>query len=185
MTWPGRPIAEIPQLELMKAQVYVLEADAGGVEEGIKATVTLEAHPGTPFDATVRRVAAVAQRRTRWSPVQYFDIDLQLDRTDPAMMKPGQRVRATLLVQDLPDVIAVPREAIFRDEETNPYVFRQNGGDYERVDVELGPIALGRVVVESGLEGGDVIALEDPTRIAAPPAATTAPAGPPSPTGRP
>ncbi|NKB89575.1 MAG: HlyD family efflux transporter periplasmic adaptor subunit [Acidobacteria bacterium] len=185
MTWPGRPIAEIPQLDTMKAQVYVLEADAGGVEEGIEAFVTLEAHPAEPFDAEVRRVAAVAKRRTRWSPVQYFDIDLELELTDPTKMKPGQRVRATLLVQDLADVITVPREAIFRDEETNPYVFRSSGGEFERVDVVLGPIALGSVVIESGLDQGDVIALEDPSRIVVAPAAGSSPAGPPTPTGRP
>jgi RND family efflux transporter MFP subunit len=183
MTWPGRPIAEIPQLDAMQARVFVLEADAGGVEEGIEAQVLLEAHPGEVFDAEVRRVAAVAKRRTRWSPVQYFDIDLALPLTDPAKMKPGQRVRATLLVQNLTDVIAVPREAIFRDDETNPYVFVQRGGSYERVPITLGPIAIGNAVVEAGLAPGDVVALQDPSRAQALPAAA-APSGPTGPTGR-
>lgn len=164
VTWPGQPIAEIPQLDLMKAQIYVLEADAGGVTVGIAATVVLEAHPGEVVEAEVGLVAAVAKRRNRWSPVQYFDVDLTLAMTDPLKMKPGQRVRATLLVQDLDDVIAVPREAIFRDDEANPYVFRRTGREYQRVAVTLGPIALGRVVVASGLEPGDVVALQDPTR---------------------
>ncbi len=164
VTWPGQSIAEIPQLDVMKAQVYVLEADAGGVAVGIAAAVVLEAHPGEVVEAEVGLVAAVAKRRNRWSPVQYFDVDLTLAMTDPSKMKPGQRVRATLLVQDLEDVIAVPREAIFRDDEANPYVFRRTGREYDRVAVTLGPIALGRVVVASGLEPGDVVALQDPTR---------------------
>jgi len=183
MAWGGRPIAEIPQLDLMKAQVYVLEADAGGVAPGIAATVTLEAHPGEEFEAAVSRVAAVAKRRNRWSPVQYFDIDLALALTDPERMKPGQRVRATLLVQDLDDVIAVPREAVFRDEEANPYVFRQGGSEYVRVPVTLGPVALGRVVIEVGLESGDVVALQDPTRAQALPEAAEPATGPTGPTG--
>jgi len=180
LTWPGRPIAEIPQLDMMKAQVYVLEADAGGVAIGIAASVVLEAHPGEVVEAEVGRVAAVAKRRNRWSPVQYFDVDLTLAMTDPQKMKPGQRVRATLLVQDLDHVIAVPREAVFRDDEANPYVFRKTGGSYERVDVTLGPIALGRVVIDVGLEPGDVVALQDPTRTQATPGTTpaAAPAGP-------
>ena len=65
---------------------------------GIVAIVVLEAHPGELFDAKVSRVAAVAKRRNRWSPVQYFDIDLALAVTDPEKMKPGQRIRATLMV---------------------------------------------------------------------------------------
>jgi len=184
MAWGGRPIAEIPQLELMKAQVFVLEADAGGVASGIAAIVALEAHPGELFEAEVSRVAAVAKRRNRWSPVQYFDIDLTLAVTDPEKMKPGQRIRATLLILDLEDVIAVPREAVFRDEEANPYVFLKSGSEYERAPVTLGPVALGRVVIESGLESGDVVALQDPMRAQAAPDASKPAAGLTGPTGR-
>ncbi len=183
MAWGGRAIAEIPQLDLMKAQVFVLEADAGGVAPGVVASVALEAHPGEEFDAEVRRVAAVAKRRNRWSPVQYFDIDLALAVTDPTRMKPGQRVRATLLVQDLDDVIAVPREAVFRDDEANPYVYRKARREYARVPVTLGPVALGRVVIEAGLEAGDVVALQDPTRTQAEPESSESPTAPTGPTG--
>ncbi len=164
--FPGQPIAEIPQLEVMKAQVFVLEADAGGVEVGTSATVVLDSHPGETVQASVRVVAAVAKRRTRWSPVQYFDVDLELTRTDPSKMKPGQRVRATLLLHDLDDVIAVPREAIFQDDDGNPFVYRRSGNGYDVAPVQLGSAALGRVVVDSGIEAGAVVALEDPSRAA-------------------
>jgi hypothetical protein len=177
VTWPGQPIAEIPKLDAMMAQVYVLEADAGGVEPGIDAEVVLEAHPGERFAATVRRVSAVAKRRNRWSPVQYFDIDLALARTVPEKMKPGQRIRATLLVQNLADVIAVPREAIFRDELGVPHVFIRTGGVWQRTAVALGPVALGEVVVEEGVAAGDELALQDPTQ-ASQAAQSTESAGP-------
>lgn len=168
MVWPTQPLAEIPQLQAMKAQVYVLEADAGGLAPGLEARVTLEAHPEDIIPARVRRVSSVAQRRARWSPVQYFDVDLQLERTDPARMKPGQRVRATLLVQDLEDVIAVPREALFRDPESGWHVWVRRGDRFEAVAVRPGPTALGRVVIEEGVGEGDELALADPTRLAAP-----------------
>ncbi len=164
IAWPSMPLAEIPQLDRMKAQVYVLEADAGGLEPGIPADVRLEAHPFFPLGAKVRRVAAVAKRRHRWSPVQYFEVELELALTDPDKMKPGQRVRATLGLQDLEDVIAVPREALFQDQDGQSVVYRHEGGSFEPVAVTLGPAALGRVVIEEGLREGDVIALEDPAR---------------------
>ena len=160
----SQPIAEIPQLGVMKAQIFVLEADAGGVEVGIPAQVVLESHPGEMVEATVRVVAAVAKRRNRWSPVQYFDVELELSTTDPTMMKPGQRVRATLLLQDLDDVLAVPREAVFQDDDGGPFVYRRGANGYEVTAVQLGSAALGRVVVNSGIAAGDVLALEDPTR---------------------
>jgi len=161
--WPGQPLAEIPRLDVMQAKVYVLEADAGGLKEGVEAEVVLEAYPLTRYRATVKKVAALAQRRNRRSPVQYFEVILELERTDPDLMKPGQRVRAELLLADLDDVLSVPRQAVIKEEDGDTRVYRRSAGEYELVKVELGASALGRVVVEKGLEEGDVIALADPT----------------------
>lgn len=163
MAWPSMTLGAIPRLNEMKATVFVLEADAGGLVEGAPARVRLEAHPDLIIDATVRRVEVVAKRRSRWSPVQYFEVSLELAHTDPNRMKPGQRVRATILLRDLRDVIAVPREAVFGNG-ADTVVFRRVGGGFEPVPVRVGASALGRVVIEEGLEPGDVIALEDPTR---------------------
>lgn len=161
--WPGQPLAEIPRLDVMQAKVYVLEADAGGLKEGVIAEVVLEAHPLTRYRSTVKKVAALAQRRNRRSPVQYFEVILELERTDPDLMKPGQRVQADLLLADLDDVLSVPRQAVIEEEDGDKLVYRRSGGEFEPVKVELGASALGRVVVEKGLEEGDVIALTDPT----------------------
>jgi len=180
--WPGQPLAEIPRLDVMQTKIYVLEADAGGLEEGVTAEVVLEAHPLTRYQGTVKSVAALAQRRNRRSPVQYFEVILELERTEPDLMKPGQRVRADLLLEDLDDVLSVPRQAVIEEDDGDKLVYRRSGGEFEPVKVELGPSALGRVVIESGLEEGDVIALADPTRRSAegdsPAASTKARGGP-------
>ncbi len=160
-----RPIAEIPQLAAMKVAVYILEADAGGVRPGIPVEVRLEAHPGETYAGSVRHVAAVAKSRSRYSPVQYFDLEVALERTDPTKMKPGQRVRTTLFLQNLEDVLTVPREAVFDGDDGAKLVYRRAGGEFEPVEVELGAAALGRVVVETGLSEGDVIALVNPDRV--------------------
>ena len=184
IAWMGMTLAEIPQLDSMKATVYVLEADAGGLEPGMEADVRIEAHPGAPVAGTVRRIANVAQRRDRWSPVQYFEVELALAATDTSRMKPGQRVRATLRVADLENVLAVPREAIFRNIEGEPIVYRRSGSDFEPQAVTLGAAALGRIVIEGGLEPGDVIALEDSSgRGAQDSTEEAAPAAPGFPTG--
>jgi HlyD family secretion protein len=51
--WPGQSVAEIPLLDVMQAKIFVLEADAGGLTQGIPAEVVLEAHPTQPGSATV------------------------------------------------------------------------------------------------------------------------------------
>ena len=164
--WPGQPLAEIPLLDVMQAKVYVLEADAGGLTQGVEAEVLLDAWPGEPYKARVKQVAALAQRLNRRSPVQYFEVVLELESTVAERMKPGQRVSGRLFVAALDDVIAVPRQAIIEQDDGDKVVFRRAAGGFEPVEVTLGQAALGRVVIESGLAPGDVIALADPTRTA-------------------
>jgi hypothetical protein len=160
--WPGRPLARIPDLAEMQAEVFVLEADAGGIEVGQDARVWIEASPGVEHAARVKAIAPMAGRRNRQVPVQYFRAVLELERTDPASMKPGARVRSEILVADLENAITVPRQAVC-SLDGGPVVYRRSRGGFEAVPVELGPAALGRVVVASGLDDGDVIALRDPT----------------------
>ena len=159
--WPGEPLALIPDLATMEAKVFVLEADAGGLAKGLEASVVVEAHPGRAYPATIKKVDTLAKRRTGWIPVQYFGTTLSL-ATDPDVMKPGQRVRATLRLDAKPDALSVPRNAVF-EKDGKKIVYKRSGGTFAPVEVTLGPAAVGRVVVESGLEAGDEIALRDPT----------------------
>ena len=177
--WNGQPLAEIPDLSRMQAEVYVLEADAGGLTPGRQALVTIESDPGVTWPAKIARVDALAKPRILGSPVQYFAVTLALERTDPRVMKPGQRVRATLLLEERKGALLVPRQALF-DREGRTVVFRRDarsrggtggsgGNGFVPVEVKLGPSSLGRVVVDSGLKTGDVLAMRDPTRPAGAP----------------
>jgi RND family efflux transporter MFP subunit len=175
--WPGLPIAELPDASRFEAEVYVLEADAGGLAVGKPATVALDAFPGISYEATIARVDTLAKTRFRGSPVQYFAVTLALGTSDPATMKPGSRVTARLILDRLPSALAVPREAVF-ERDGQSVVYRRRGRGFEPVPVALGPAGGGRVVVRSGLAAGDAVALADPRRPAgAAPAAPAAPAG--------
>ena len=166
-TWPGQPLAEIPDLSEMRAEVWVLEADAGGLAAGQRAELWVEAHPETAHPAVVERVDSLAKPRLRGSPVQYFAAVLELAATEPATMKPGQRVRAVIAAEARPGALVVPRQAVFeRDGER--VVYRRRGRGFAAVPVEVGPASAALAVIESGLEAGDEVALADPERRPAP-----------------
>jgi HlyD family secretion protein len=160
--WPGQAVAEIPILVAMEAAVYVLEIDGTGLAEGQPAEVEIEARPDQRFHGKIRLVDKLAQPRQPGSPVQYFGVVVAFDATDPAVMKPGQRVRAGLLI-DQEDALVVPRQAV-ADAGGRPVVHRRAGAGWEVVPVELGAATAGRVVIKRGLAAGDVIALRDPDR---------------------
>ncbi|HEY1813437.1 MAG TPA: hypothetical protein VGG74_13890 [Kofleriaceae bacterium] len=158
---PGQAVAEIPLLAQMEAEVYVLEIDGSGLTEKQSADVVIEARPDVSFHGTIKLVDKLAQPRQNGSPVQYFGVTIALDKTDPTVMKPGQRVQATLVL-DQEDAIVVPRQAVFT-KESKSIVYRKTATGFEPVTVELGAATVGRVVIKSGLSDGDTIALRDPT----------------------
>lgn len=180
VVWSSQTLAEIPDLTRLEAEVWVLEADAGGLAPGRPATAYLEAHAGSPVPATVKSVDALARPRLRNVPIQYFGAVLSLSSTDPARMKPGERVVATIDLGGVKDALVVPRHAVF-ERNGKAVAFRRSKGTFSPVPVTLGAAALGRVAIASGLAEGDVIALVDPE---AGPAAAPSPA-PGSPVGGP
>ena len=176
VVWSTQTLAEIPDLGKLEAEVWVLEADAGGLVPGRPATVSLEARGEAPVPAKVKSVDALARPRLRNVPIQYFGAVLSLDAVDRARMKPGQRVAATLDLGGENGVLVVPRQALF-ERGGGTVVFRLEKGTFTLVPVTLGSSALGRVAVASGLREGDVVALVDPE--AAPePASSPAPGSP-------
>lgn len=173
--WSGQTLGEIPDLSSMQAEVFVLEADGGGLAVGQTARVVVESSPERPYEARISRMDPLAKPRMRNVPVQYFSVTLELARTDPAVMKPGARVAASLRIQERENVLSVPLQAIF-EKDGKKVAYRRRGGTLKPAEVTVGPSSLGRIVIEKGLSAGDRVALRDPAK---PPAKSdeTAPAG--------
>jgi RND family efflux transporter MFP subunit len=168
-TYSGEPIAEIPGVDGIEATVFVLEADAGGLKEGSRAEVRVEGRGGDPMAARVRRVDRMPKPRLRGDPLQYFAATLEIEKE--AGLKPGQRVTAKLTLDEIEEALVVPRQAVF-EENGSAFVYRSHEGRFEKAPVRLGPPSLGRIVIESGLSEGDVVAARDPelSRVEAVPA---------------
>jgi RND family efflux transporter MFP subunit len=160
--WAGQRLASLPLLDEMEAEVFVLEADAGGLLPGLGATVVLESHPETVYSARIKQVDKLAKPRIRDVPINYFAVTLALEKTDRDRMKPGQRVQATLIL-DQQRALAIPRQAVI-EQDGRQVVYVAGAHGFEPAAVKLGASSPGLVVVESGLRDGDRIALRDPTR---------------------
>jgi multidrug efflux pump subunit AcrA (membrane-fusion protein) len=159
-------VAEVATSDRMDAEVAVLEADAGGLVAGKRAQVVLDARPDLIWKATVKKVDPFPKSKHPEVPTQYFGALLSIEG-NTAGVKPGQRLRASIILDELPQALAVPRQAIFRSENST-FVYRRGrwGADFEKVPVTLGSGTVGRVVVMKGLVPGDRVALRDPSRSA-------------------
>lgn len=160
--WPGLRLASLPVLDEMEVEAFVLEADAGGLSIGLPATITLEANPDITYKATIKNIDKLAKPRIRDVPINYFSVILALEHTDQERMKPGQRARASMSLDER-QALAVPREAVF-EKDGRKVVYVSSGTGFEERTVTLDVSSPGLVVIQSGVREGDRIALRDPTR---------------------
>ena len=159
--WQGSPIGEIPDLKAMKAEIFVLEADAAGLAVNQKAVISLQSRPDVRYIGKVTQVDKLARPRMRGVPVQYFGVTVTLNRTDASVMKPGTRVRGVLELENLANAFTIPRQAMF-EKEGKKIVYRKRGDRFEPVEIAISSSSAGRVVVINGLKRGDELALVDP-----------------------
>jgi RND family efflux transporter MFP subunit len=179
----GMRIAEISTSDQMDAEVYVLEADAGGLQAGAAATVVLEAQPDVTWKARVKRVDPFPKPRQPEVPAQYFATLLEIEG-NTAGLRPGQRLHTTIVLDEQKAALVVPRQAVFRRDSDN-IVYRRNGARFEVAKVTIGAGTVGRLVIGAGVKPGDRLALRDPAQSADEAVSARGAKAPPTPGGRP
>lgn len=162
--WSGSTLVTLPDLSTMEAVVWVHEVDSPRVAVDQGALVIIDAHPNSPVEATIAKVADLAVPRGE-DKIKHLKVTLSLAETT-AVMKPGMTIRADLLVESVPDAVSIPLEAVQRADGT-PFVYLSGIGGWARQDVVLGPENDTHVVVQEGVAAGDVVALVDPEAWAA------------------
>lgn len=180
--WPGQKIGEIPDASRVEAIVFLLEADAGGLAPGLAASLVVEAHPGKSYAAKVSRVDALAKPRYWNVPVQYFEAALLPEGGEPEAMKPGQRVRAEIVLEEVGGALVVPPQAV-TSLEGKDVCYRREGSRMTPVPVRVGARGWGRVAILEGLQEGEEVALKDPRPGVRPREEKIAPAAPAAPGG--
>jgi hypothetical protein len=165
-TWKAEKVIEIPDLTKMKAEGEVDEVDAGRVAVGQRVTLRLDAHPDEEFQGTVTSAGRTVQRkRGTQDPLKVLRVEIGLDKTDAARMRPGMRFQGTIELGRIRNAVLIPREAVFAGPR-GPYASRRGS-----LSVEAVPLRLGRqndkfVEVLEGLAPGDrvLVAREEETK---------------------
>jgi HlyD family secretion protein len=154
MASAGLPAITLVGVSRFQAIVSVDEIDVGQLWEGQTAEVTLEAFPDVVVDGTVERIAPAA---TFEGGVVYYDVVIGLAPTD-VPIRADMTVNATIVVDELSDVLMVPTWVVRVDRDTGQtYVERKVGDEIERVGVALGVRHAGFAQVLSELSEGDEV----------------------------
>ena len=160
--WHNMTLMTLPDPSEMAAVVQVHEADIDKVKLEMPAFITSEMQKDVIFDGEVIKIGTVANAGRRWGGdnVKRFKVELTL-KGENLNLKPGTSARVEIQIGEVPDVVAVPLQAVFAKEGKH-YCYRGNGGRPERVEVEPGKSNESFVEIKSGLDEGDRVLLYDP-----------------------
>ncbi|QRP45510.1 efflux RND transporter periplasmic adaptor subunit [Amycolatopsis sp. FDAARGOS 1241] len=154
---------QITDMSNLVVDTSVAEIDVSKVKAGQKATVTLNASPDSPIQATVSKVDLTP---TSSGNVVSYGAQLALT-TPPTGLRPGQSASVVITVAEADNVLSVPAAAVTTTGTTNVVTVQQNGQNVPR-QVEIGVRGESTVEIKSGLNEGDSVVLA-----AASPTATT------------
>ncbi|HJW95980.1 MAG TPA: efflux RND transporter periplasmic adaptor subunit [Thermoanaerobaculia bacterium] len=163
-TWAGERVIEIPDLARMSARGEVDESDAGRVFVGQRATIRLDAHPDNEYHGRVMSVGQTVQRaRGSKKALKVMTVSIKLDRSDPAMMRPGMRFQGMIETNRVAGATVVPVEALQIEGQSLTVVRRTPFG------METKLVTIGRrngevAEVLRGLSPGDEVVRQQATK---------------------
>ena len=159
--WTGATIAEIPDLSSLRVEFRVDEVDRGRVMEGQQTRIRVDAVPDATLDGAVSWLSPIATLVfNRLPPEKNFPAYSSIASIDERL-RPGMSATVEVVVQRISDVLVIPAKASTQID-GQPTVFVKDGAGYRRSVIEVSATNGTDIVVESGLEEGDVIALENP-----------------------
>jgi HlyD family secretion protein len=153
----------LPDTDAMKAVVRVPENRVSLLATGMEATIDKPVENFPELTAKVQKISVLAESGGRWfnRESRQYPVDLVLTDTPPGL-KPGLKVQATVFVERLQDVLAVPLACIYNQED-KAYVFVESDHEagVEPREIDLGRANETHAQVLDGLAGGErVLELE-------------------------
>jgi HlyD family secretion protein len=129
---PGTELLTVLNLDPIKVEVQVLEAEIGYLTEGRRASVTFAAFPGDTHSGRISTINPVVDPDSRTARVTVI---LPNPR---GRIKPGMYARVALEADFFPDRILVPRSAILeKDRRTMLFVYEDGRAKWRYVTTGL------------------------------------------------
>ncbi len=157
--WGQENAFEIASLDRMAAQGQVDEVDASKVRKGQRVALRLESHPDVEYAGIVGRIDTMVRTESPESRVKVAKIELALEKTDAAIMRPGMRFRGRIELDRIPNVLQIPITAL-RSTVRGPMVERMAGRGAIATPVKLGRRSRDAVEILAGVTDGDRIAVD-------------------------
>jgi HlyD family secretion protein len=150
-------VATLPDLSTMISKTYVNEIDVSKVKSNQKVELMVDAFPERNYSGNVISVANIGEQLPN-ADAKVFEVLIKLDGSDP-ILRPSMTTGNKIVTKTINDVTFIPLECVQAGTDSIPFVYTKKR---TRQVVLLGESNENNVIVEKGLEPGDVIFLSTP-----------------------
>lgn len=150
------PAVDLIDYSCMYVTAPIDEVDAGGLQKGLPARVSLDAFRGENFPGTLNRIAPYVLDLEK----QARTVEVDILFNDPAVRERllvGYSADIDIILETHPDVLRVPTEAVMENDEV--YRYNRDSGTLERVSIAVGLRNWNFTEVTGQLQEGDEIVL--------------------------
>lgn len=151
----GQTLLQLPDTSNLIVSTRIHEADRHRVLVGQRCIIKATSAPDRTFNGTISKIGKFADSTNRWlnPELKEHATEIQLDASDAALA-PGDSAQIKIMIEDVPNVLAVPVQSVYARGAHN-YVFVDRGGTARPVEVKLGRSTTNLIEVVSGLSSGD------------------------------
>lgn len=162
---PGSRLFDIVNVDKLKLNAKVSEAEVLLIKRGDKAQLTVDAMPGQRFEGTITAIGANADKALR------YDVEIQLSNTTESALRAGMFGSAHFAIADTRPALLLEREAI--ESLQNPQVWVVQNGTAHLKSITVGAVKDQVVEITAGLSDGEQVVrsgqinLREGTKVAA------------------
>lgn len=161
--YPNELVMVLPDTSEMVASVRVQESLAGRVRPGQAATLKIDAAGGRTFVGKVDSIGILAETGGWRDPnLREYTVKIAMATEAGHGLKPSMRCEAELTLDQVPETLTIPVQAVFNDGAVN-YVYTEAGPRFKRVPVQLGRRSSKVAEIVKGLSEGERVLVREPT----------------------
>lgn len=159
-----QPLLTVADLSKLVVESDINQIDVGKLALGQRVSIQVDSLPGESFTGKIYKVAPAAVPGKE-NGVQLFPIQTLIDAGN-APLRPGMSADLDIYVQNKPNVLLLPVEAVLRDGDALKgkvtLVTRAQNGAWQKTtrDVTLGASSDSQVEVVAGLAAGDQVLID-------------------------
>lgn len=154
----GQTVIRLPDRTQMQVDTRISDSKLNLVAVGHEAEIVLDIDPDLKIRGKLVKVDPFPfPRRWHGEPIRYGATVRVLN--PPPTLRSGQRAKVRIAVAEIPDVLQAPIQSVIEHEGKHFCLIKNGTGRWTPREVIVGANNDNFVVVEDGLESGDVVAL--------------------------